>query len=62
MSLGGWFGASQPTEAEIRYEIWLLGTRHHGWPLEGALQELEDGDLPPARAQLLRKCVARLQR
>lgn len=61
MSLAAWFGTNRPTEAEIRYEIWLLGARHHGWPLEGALQELAEGDLAPARAELLRSCVARLQ-
>ena len=25
-------------EAEIRAEIWRLGVRHVGWPLEGALR------------------------
>jgi hypothetical protein len=46
---------------EVRAEIWRLGTRHVGWPLEGALAELEDPDLTPARATLLRACVQKLK-
>lgn len=51
-----------PSEAEVRAEIWSLGTRHLGWPLEGALDELKAPGLPPARAQLLRACVRKLKR
>ncbi|HZZ34660.1 MAG TPA: hypothetical protein VFE03_02970 [Caulobacteraceae bacterium] len=50
------------SEAEIRTEIWHLGTRHLGWPLEGALDELKAADLPARRASLLRACVRKLQR
>lgn len=63
MSLSSWFGTGVAiSEAEVRAEIWRLGTRHLGWPLEGALDELKTPDLPPARAQLLRACVRKLQR
>ena len=51
-----------PSDAEVRAEIWSLGTRHLGWPLEGALDELKAANLPPARAQLLRACVRTLKR
>jgi hypothetical protein len=46
---------------EVRAEIWRLGTRHHGWPLEGALRELEAPNLPTARAALLRACIRKLK-
>ena len=62
MSLFGWLRGQTNSEAEIRAEIWNLGVRHHGWALEGALQELEDGDLTADRAQLLRACVRQLER
>ena len=62
MSLSSWFRTGVAIrEAEVRAEIWRLGTRHLGWPLEGALDELTP-DLPPARAQLLRACAQKLQR
>lgn len=48
-------------EQEVRAEIWRLGSRHRGAALEGALDELKDSSLPPARAVLLRACVRRLQ-
>lgn len=51
-----------PSEAEVRAEIWSLGARHLGWPLEGALDELKAANLKPARAQLLRACVRELKR
>jgi hypothetical protein len=51
-----------PSEAEVRAEIWSLGTRHLGWPLEGAIDELKAADLTPGRAQLLRACVRELKR
>ena len=47
--------------AEVRAEIWRLGVRHVGWPLEGALDELKDPNLPVERAVLLRACVAKLR-
>ena len=61
MSLSSWLGGSKPSAAEIRAEIWSLGARHHGLPLEGALKELTGGGVPPARAQLLRACVRELK-
>ncbi|MCR5879812.1 hypothetical protein [Phenylobacterium sp. J367] len=62
MSLVSWWRGVLPSEAEVRAEIWSLGTRHRGWPLEGALDELKGSDVTPARAQLLRACVRELQR
>lgn len=62
MSLGSWWRSAMPSEAEVRAEIWSLGTRHLGWPLEGALDELQEPGLAPARAQLLRACVRELKR
>jgi len=48
-------------EAEVRAEIWKLGVRHIGWPLEGTLEELKDPQLPVGRAVLLRACVQKLR-
>jgi hypothetical protein len=48
-------------ESEVRAEIWRLGVRHIGWPLEGALEELKDPQLPVERAVLLRACVQKLR-
>jgi hypothetical protein len=62
MSFGSWWRGAFPTAAEVRAEIWTLGTRHRGSPLEGALAELKAADLAPARAQLLRACVRQLER
>lgn len=62
MSLRSWWRSAMPSEAEVRAEIWSLGTRHLGWPLEGALDELKAPGLAPARAQLLRACVRELKR
>ena len=61
MSLFSWIFGPQVADAEVRAEIWRLGSRHLGWPLEGALDELKDPDLPAGRAQLLRACVRKLQ-
>ena len=47
--------------AEVRAEIWRLGVRHVGWPLEGALRELAQPNLPVERAALLRACVQKLR-
>jgi hypothetical protein len=49
-------------QAEVRAEIWRLGTRHLGWPLEGALDELKDPGLSLKRTVLLQACVRELQR
>lgn len=51
-----------PTEADVRAEIWSLGSRHLGSPLEGALDELGAPGVSKARAQLLRACIRELRR
>ncbi len=61
MSLLSWLRGASITEAEVRAEIWRLGGRHFGWPLEGALKELKAADLPIERAMLLRACVRKLK-
>ena len=61
MSLFGWMRPGAASEQEVRSEIWRLGGRHLGAPLEGALAELKDPDLSPGRADLLRACVRKLQ-
>jgi hypothetical protein len=62
MSLSRWLARQRSeTDSEVRAEIWSLGTRHRGSPLEGALQELAAPDLPPERARLLRACVHKLR-
>ena len=61
MSLLGWLRSATVSEAEVRAEIWSLGARHLGWPLEGALEELRSPNLSSDREQLLRACVRRLQ-
>lgn len=60
MSLFPWL--RRVSDAEVRAEIWSLGTRHHGWPLEGALAELKSPELPAERVSLLRACVQKLRR
>jgi hypothetical protein len=45
---------------EIRAEVWALGTRHCGRPLEGAQAELRAGGLPARRAAVLRAVVRSL--
>ena len=62
MGMLGWLRGETHSEAAVRAEIWNLGVRHHGWALEGAIQELEDADLPTERAQLLRACIRKLRR
>jgi|GEM_PF-880692 len=49
------------TDAAIRAEIWRLGVRHNGWPLEGALGELKEPGLSMDRTVLLRACIDRLK-
>lgn len=61
-SLFSWRPGPRVTDAEIRAEIWSLGARHRGWPLEGALDELKTPGLPAHRASLLRACIGKLQR
>lgn len=62
MNLLEWFrNRAAVSEAEVRSEVWRLGGRHLGWPLEGALEELKDPTLTARRAQLLRACVRKLR-
>jgi hypothetical protein len=61
MNLPNWLVGASVTEAAVRAEIWSLGTRHHGWPLEGAIDELTDRDISRDRAALLRACVRKLE-
>lgn len=61
MSLFSWVRDQSIGEAEIRAEVWNLGVRHFGAPLEGALAELNADTVEPARAQLLRACVRHLR-
>lgn len=61
MNLFAWLRSATVSDAEVRAEIWSLGARHLGWPLEGALEELRAADISPARETLLRACVQRLQ-
>ena len=57
-----WLSADAVNEAEVRAEIWRLGARHRGEPLEGALAELKAPDIPAREAALLRACVRKLRR
>jgi len=50
------------SDAEIRAEIWRLGGRHNGEPLEGALAELGSPDVAADRVPLLQACVRQLRR
>jgi hypothetical protein len=61
MSFWAWLRNIMPSDAEIRAEIWRLGTRHRGQPLEGALDELTTPGLAAGRVVLLRACVAKLR-
>jgi len=61
VGLFSWLGASSVSDADVRSEIWKLGVRHHGWPLEGALDELKASGLTAGRADLLRACVQKLR-
>lgn len=53
----------QPAVAarEVRAEIWRLGGRHRGRPLDGALAELKDPNLTAGQGALLRACVEKLR-
>jgi len=62
MGLFDWFSSLGPSAAEVRAEVWKLGARHRGEPLEGALAELKDASVSPARSALLRACVQQLRR
>ena len=62
MGLLTWVSNLLPSPAEIRAEVWSLGVRHHGHALDGALKELGEPSVAPARAALLRACVQQLRR
>jgi len=62
VSLSTWFLSRAPvTDSEVRAEIWSLGARYMGAPLEGALEELAQPGLASERAKLLRACVRKMQ-
>lgn len=62
MGLSSWFRSATPSDAEVRAEIWSLGARHLGYPLDGALGELKAPGITMHRAQLLRACIRQMQR
>jgi hypothetical protein len=61
MSLASWFRDASISQAEVRAEIWRLGARTQGWPLEGAIAELKARNIPVRRAVLLRLCIRTLK-
>lgn len=61
MGMFSWLRPAETSDAAIRAEIWNLGVRHRGHPLDGALADLADPHLSPARAGLLRACVRKLR-
>ena len=61
MNVSSWFGERTISDAEVRSEVWKLGGRHHGYPLEGALEELKAPGLGGRQANLLRACVRQLR-
>jgi len=61
MAFWTWLRAIGGDNAEVRSEIWRLGNRYQGRPLEGAREELKAPGLAPKRVQLLRACVRRLK-
>jgi hypothetical protein len=61
MSLFSWL-PSGPSDADVRSEVWKLGVRHRGEPLDGALAELKTGGLSAERAQLLQACVRQMKK
>lgn len=62
MSLFSWLSNISISEADVRSEIWRLGNRHFGNPLEGALDELRAANVPEHRTLLLQACVRELRR
>lgn len=55
------FAGLSEADAAIEAAIRWLDVRHAGWPLEGALDELREPNLPAARAELLRACVEKMR-
>jgi len=62
MSLADWFARSAVSDADVRAEVWKLGARHGGYPLEGAIEELKAPGLPQREAALLQACIRELRR
>ena len=62
MGLADWFARNTISDADVRAEVWKLGARHGGHPLEGAIEELKAPGLPQRESALLRACVRELQR
>jgi hypothetical protein len=62
MGMLNWIASLAPSPAEVRAEVWRLGVRHHGYALDGAMKELAEAPVSPARAALLRACVQHLRR
>jgi hypothetical protein len=61
MSPFSWLRSASISEADVRAEIWSLGSRHLGRPLEGARDELKAGNISVRQAMLLRACIRKLQ-
>ncbi len=61
MTLRSWLLRRVATDAEVRTEIWRLGSRHAGRPTEGAIHELKAPGLTRKRALLLRACLVKLE-
>jgi len=61
MRLGDLFGGFMVTDAEVRAEIWRLGVRSLGEPLQSALQELATPGVTAERSGLLRACVRKMR-
>jgi len=61
MGFWSWLPGAGGNDADVRSEIWRLGNRYQGRPLEGAREELQASGLTPRRIQLLRACVRRLE-
>lgn len=62
MSLATWLARNTISDADVRAEVWKLGARHGGYPLEGALEELKAPGLQQRESALLQACVRELRR
>jgi hypothetical protein len=61
MAWRDWLKGLRVDPGEVRAEIWWLGARYQGEPLEGARTELQAAGLSVERAALLRACVTQLE-